>query len=84
LVGHNWFKPGTIESSIPCILHHLQLLKHYSAFPHFSKTIFHTFSILREKTLIPSLIFVFPKYYSWNTMTKTSTKLPSLEKNKIW
>jgi len=49
---------------------------------HFKNTIFHTFSILNLKTLIPSLIFIFPKLYSWNTMQKTSAKHPLMAKNK--
>ena len=37
-----------------------------------------------EKTLMPSLIFIFRKFYSWNTMQKTAAKLSSAVKNKIW
>jgi len=48
-------------------------------FPHF----FNTFSILNLKTLIPSFILIFQKFYSWNTMQKTSAELSSVEKNKI-
>jgi len=50
----------------------------------FSKIIFQTFSILIEKTLIPSFTFTFPKFYSWNTMQKTSAKLLSAVKKKNW
>jgi len=45
--------------------------------------IFHTFSILNEKNLIPSLVIIFPKFYSQDTMQKPSAKLPSAAKNKI-
>jgi len=48
-------------------------------FPYF----FNTFSIQNEKTLTPSLIFLFPKYYSWNAKQKISAKLSSAVKNKI-
>ena len=50
---------------------------------HFPKS----FSILslnaKYKTLISSLIFIFTKFCSWNTMQRTSTKLSSALKNKI-
>jgi len=35
-------------------------------------------------TLTPSVIFICPKFWSWNTMQKTSAKLSSTVKNKIW
>ena len=49
---------------------------------HFPK-FFNTFSILNEKTLIPSLIFIIPKFYSWNTMQKNigKTVINSKEQN---
>jgi len=50
----------------------------------FSKTIFHTFSIPNEKTSMPSLVFIFSKFCSWNAMQKTPAKLSSVAKNKIW
>ena len=37
--------------------------------------LFQTFSILTEKTLIPSLIFIFPKFYLWNTLEKNICKI---------
>jgi len=30
--------------------------------------------MLNEKIVIPSLIFIFSKFYSWNTKEKTSAK----------
>jgi len=45
---------------------------------------FNTFSILNEKTVIPSLIFIFPKFYSWCTQRKKHLQnSPAVEK-EIW
>ena len=49
-----------------------------------STTIFHTFSMRNEKTLTPSLIFIYPKFYSWNKMQKNFANLSSAVTNKIW
>ena len=43
---------------------------------------FNTFSILNEKTSMPSLVFIFSKLCSWNTMRKTSEKLSSVVKKQ--
>ena len=51
---------------------------------HLRKLYPYSFSRLNDKTLIPSLIFIFRKFYSWNTMQKTFAKLSSAVKNKIW
>jgi len=40
----------------------------------FSKTAFHAFSILNEKTAIPSLTFVGPTFYWWSTIQKNICK----------
>jgi len=51
----------------------------------FSKTTFHTFSIpFWYWTSISSIIFIFTKFYSRNTMRRTSAKLSSAVMNKIW
>jgi len=59
----------------------------YAGFQHIFKNhfayFFNTFSILNQKTAIPSLSFIFQTFYSWNTMPKTSAKLPSVVKNKF-
>jgi len=45
---------------------------------HFQKR-FYTFSIPNEETLLPSLIFIFLKFYTWSTMQKIFAKLSSAE-----
>jgi len=57
-------------------------------FPHIFENhfpyLFNTFSILIEIHSIPPLIFIFPKFDSRNTTQKSSAKLSSEIKNKIW
>jgi len=52
-----------------------------TGFPYINKNIFHIFSILNEKASIPSLNF--PKFYSWNTMLKTSATVISDKELKV-
>jgi len=68
--AHSTKRRGS-QSRVPT---HIQ--KH---FPYF----FNTCLILNEKTLMPSFIFIFPIFYSWNVMEKTSVKLSSVVKTKL-
>jgi len=71
-----------------CFPHNIIVIKNNSlnitGFPQIFKTIFHAFSMLNEKTKMPSLIVIFPKFHSWTTQCKkTSAKLSSAARNKI-
>jgi len=53
----------------------------YQAPNTFSKSIFHALSIVHEKTVIPSLSFIFTNFQLW-TQRKTSAKLSSAVKKQ--
>jgi len=55
-----------------------------SGFPHVFKNLFPYFLNTEWKSFNTITYLNFPKFYSWNTMQKTSAKLSWVVKNKFW